>query len=155
MPIRRSEGGRGEGGKVSRPTRDEILPPPDCSSCGEGIPKLECQKSERPCGHHCNHSWSDDECCWCGAEFGEVRGGMSTERTLHTHLVEEIKRRLAKRGTHHTLLRAALEVVDLHHPCELRPGGVLILRCNECLLLHPCPTLHALAKAFPPEEKKP
>jgi hypothetical protein len=43
----------------------------DCTSCAEGMPLNECPKSERPCGHHCNHSWSHDKCCWCGAEFGE------------------------------------------------------------------------------------
>lgn len=42
----------------------------DCSSCGEEVPTVnECQKSKRPCGHHCNHSWSQDECCWCGKTF--------------------------------------------------------------------------------------
>ena len=45
----------------------------ECGSCGddETCPPNECPKSERPCGHHCNHSWSHDGCCWCGAEFGE------------------------------------------------------------------------------------
>ncbi len=41
----------------------------DCASCGE-TPKGECPKSKRPCGHHCNHSWSHDACDWCGATFG-------------------------------------------------------------------------------------
>ena len=46
---------------------------PVCSSCGmEGAEENECQKSKRGCGHHCNCSWTQDECCWCGAEFGEV-----------------------------------------------------------------------------------
>ena len=43
-----------------------------CTSCLEGQPKNECPNSERPCGHHCNHSWEQDQCCWCGKEFGEV-----------------------------------------------------------------------------------
>lgn len=43
----------------------------DCSSCAEGMPKQECPKSERPCGHHCNHSWTQDICDWCGREFGD------------------------------------------------------------------------------------
>jgi len=44
----------------------------DCSSCGEnGEPLNECPQSRRPCGHHCNHSWSYDECCWCGKTWGE------------------------------------------------------------------------------------
>ena len=42
-----------------------------CSSGAEGIPKHECTNSNRACGHHCNHSWEQDKCCWCGAEFGE------------------------------------------------------------------------------------
>jgi hypothetical protein len=44
----------------------------ECISCGEESPKDECPKSQRPCGHHCNHSWSHDECCWCGQEWGEM-----------------------------------------------------------------------------------
>lgn len=45
----------------------------DCSSCGEDSCKPnECPKSRRPCGHHCNCSWSQDQCCWCGKEFGEA-----------------------------------------------------------------------------------
>lgn len=43
----------------------------DCTSCAEGAPRGECPQSERPCGHHCNHSWSHDSCCWCGTAFGE------------------------------------------------------------------------------------
>ena len=34
-------------------------------------PPNECPNSQRPCGHHCNHSWSHDSCCWCGKEFSE------------------------------------------------------------------------------------
>lgn len=45
---------------------------PECVSCGEGLPRGECPESKRPCGHHCNHSWSHDGCDWCGAMFGEV-----------------------------------------------------------------------------------
>jgi hypothetical protein len=43
----------------------------ECLSCGEGLRKNDCPKSKRPCGHHCNHSWSHDACCWCGTNFGE------------------------------------------------------------------------------------
>lgn len=42
-----------------------------CSACCEDSPEDECSESHRPCGHHCNHSWSHDECCWCGKEWGE------------------------------------------------------------------------------------
>lgn len=31
-----------------------------------------CPKSKRPCGHHCNHSWTHDECCWCNRKFDEA-----------------------------------------------------------------------------------
>lgn len=44
---------------------------PECVSCGEGMPLHECPNSERPCGHHCNHSWTDDICDWCGGTFEE------------------------------------------------------------------------------------
>ena len=43
-----------------------------CLTCAEGVPDPDrCPMSPRPCGHHCNHSWTQDECCWCGREFGE------------------------------------------------------------------------------------
>ena len=41
-----------------------------CGSCGE-LPENECSESERSCGHHCNHIWIHDECCWCGQTFGD------------------------------------------------------------------------------------
>jgi len=53
-------------------TQDEgrVSSPDDCLSCGEN-PDEKCPKSERPCGHHCNHSWTHDECDWCGTSWGE------------------------------------------------------------------------------------
>lgn len=48
----------------------------DCSSCGEGLPKNDCSKSKRPCGHCCNHSWSHDKCCWCGREYVDEVAGL-------------------------------------------------------------------------------
>lgn len=39
-----------------------------CISCGEHEAPNECPKSKRPCGHHCNHSWEQDVCDWCGVE---------------------------------------------------------------------------------------
>jgi len=38
----------------------------ECISCDEGDPANECAESEGDCGHHCNHIWTHDECCWCG-----------------------------------------------------------------------------------------
>jgi hypothetical protein len=52
----------------------------ECASCGEGTPRNECPGSKRPCGHHCNHSWEDSLCHWCGREFGE--GGEATRACL-------------------------------------------------------------------------
>ena len=46
---------------------------PVCDTCGDpDFPEGECEFSHRFCGHHCNHSWSHDRCCWCGEEFGET-----------------------------------------------------------------------------------
>lgn len=56
----------------------------ECASCEEDVPDAprgECPNSKRDCGHHCNCSWTQDACCWCGIEFlgddetqqGEVR----------------------------------------------------------------------------------
>lgn len=52
-----------------RATVDEAVG--ECISCGEDMPRAECPKGQRPCGHHCNHSWTHDACHWCGHEFGE------------------------------------------------------------------------------------
>ena len=44
----------------------------DCASCGE-VPGNDCPEGKRPCGHHCNCSWTQDVCCWCGETFGEQK----------------------------------------------------------------------------------
>jgi hypothetical protein len=43
----------------------------DCLTCSEGMAEGECPKSKRTCGHHCNCSWIQDCCHWCGIEIGE------------------------------------------------------------------------------------
>jgi hypothetical protein len=43
----------------------------DCEGCGNGMPADECRLSPRFCGHHCDCSWDQDHCCFCGEEFGE------------------------------------------------------------------------------------
>lgn len=42
----------------------------ECATCGEieGV-EGECPESQRPCGHHCNHIWTHDACCWCKVEL--------------------------------------------------------------------------------------
>lgn len=49
---------------------------PTCFTCGEGVGQRdECPGSKRECGHHCNHIWDQDACCWCTAhinEFGDL-----------------------------------------------------------------------------------
>lgn len=44
----------------------------DCLSCGEGMPRDECPHSKLTCGHHCNHSWTHNTCCWCGKDFNST-----------------------------------------------------------------------------------
>lgn len=39
-----------------------------CIACEEEDPKHLCPQSKRECGHHCNHWWTHDECCWCSEE---------------------------------------------------------------------------------------
>jgi hypothetical protein len=52
-------------------TREEVFVV-GCASCGEDGPELdECPRSQRPCGHHCNHSWEHGECDWCETTFEE------------------------------------------------------------------------------------
>jgi len=47
----------------------------ECGTCGEGdFPQGECPESKRPCGHHCNHVWTHDQCDWCGKHF-DAEGG--------------------------------------------------------------------------------
>lgn len=43
----------------------------ECLSCLNDLPPDECLESMLVCGHHCNHTWTHDECCWCGASFGD------------------------------------------------------------------------------------
>lgn len=43
----------------------------DCIACGEECARNECQNSMTKCGHHCNHSWTHDSCCWCLVSWGE------------------------------------------------------------------------------------
>lgn len=45
------------------------MPDNECSSCGESDLLNECPNSEKDCGHHCNHSWSHEACCWCGKSW--------------------------------------------------------------------------------------
>jgi hypothetical protein len=49
----------------------------ECFTCGEGDehPMDECPMAQRPCGHHCNHSWDQDCCHWCGGEVIEGEDG--------------------------------------------------------------------------------
>jgi hypothetical protein len=50
-----------------------------CISCEEDpdpddpidYDNYKCPKSKRPCGHHCNHPWNLEECCWC--QFDPMR----------------------------------------------------------------------------------
>ena len=58
------------------------MPDHDCDSCGEQLPRWECPAARRPCGHHCNHIWTHDECCWCGTEFGESSDPRTGEPTI-------------------------------------------------------------------------
>jgi hypothetical protein len=51
----------------------ETTPGDECLSCPVVAEARECAESKRPCGHHCNCSWTQDECCWCGEKFGEVK----------------------------------------------------------------------------------
>lgn len=45
---------------------------PECADCnGAADEDSDCPAGARSCGHHCNHSWSHDCCCWCGIEWGE------------------------------------------------------------------------------------
>lgn len=40
-----------------------------CIACAGQPDDEPCTKSKRSCGHHCNHTWEDKPCCWCGAAF--------------------------------------------------------------------------------------
>jgi hypothetical protein len=59
----------------------------DCFSCEEDCDpnnpidydNYKCSKSKRECGHHCNHVWTHEECCWCGMEFGETEDSPEVE----------------------------------------------------------------------------
>lgn len=44
----------------------------ECLTCGGygDDPDADCLDSKSACGHHCNCSWTQDSCCWCGVRFG-------------------------------------------------------------------------------------
>jgi hypothetical protein len=44
----------------------------------------DCPASRREDGEHCAHSWSHDECCWCGTMWGE--GGAQTQHVTKAHM---------------------------------------------------------------------
>lgn len=55
-----------------------------CTEPGSGE-KDECPQGRRPCGHHCNCSWTQDACCWCGLQFlgdGETAPGPTMDELL-------------------------------------------------------------------------
>jgi hypothetical protein len=56
--------------------------PENCDTCAErprtalgilqepeAMPLGECPLSKRRCGHHCNCTWTQDACCWCGFQL--------------------------------------------------------------------------------------
>lgn len=45
----------------------------DCITCEALLnePIDRCPKSRKKCGHHCDHAWTHDQCCWCRAVFGD------------------------------------------------------------------------------------
>ena len=55
----------------------------DCISCDEDLPYNDCLKSKRSCSHHCNHSWTHDECCWCNTTFGENYEKENSKKMAH------------------------------------------------------------------------
>lgn len=56
---------------IKKVSEQECANPEDCLECGDSIEKDPCPKSKKPCGHHCNHSWTHDVCCYCGKLWGE------------------------------------------------------------------------------------
>lgn len=54
----------------------------DCIDCDDGEAE-KCPKSEKQCGHHCNHTWSHDVCCWCKKEWGEENTAVDARRVKH------------------------------------------------------------------------
>lgn len=54
----------------TRPAERELVTAllTECLSCTEGTEEAVCPDSRRPCGHHCNHTWTHDVCDWCGQE---------------------------------------------------------------------------------------
>ena len=58
-----------------------------CVSCEEDpdpndpmdYDNYKCPNSKRPCGHHCNHIWTHEECDWCGMTFGPIEDNSEIE----------------------------------------------------------------------------
>lgn len=45
-----------------------------CDTCPDT--SHDCPSSQRSCGHHCNHSWSHDRCCWWTGARGVEGSGL-------------------------------------------------------------------------------
>lgn len=46
----------------------------ECYTCEDGsYAEGEChaESNPHPCKHHCNCSWTHDQCCYCNVKFGE------------------------------------------------------------------------------------
>lgn len=60
----------------------DAIEPDECGSCTPGVDDVSdtpaCPESKRPCGHHCNHVWTHDECHWCGETWSGDLDEIST-----------------------------------------------------------------------------
>lgn len=103
-----------------------------CDSCCFGrIDGDNCPSSQRECGHHCNHSWSHDLCCWCGAKFGEV--GAEVEGEVPSLWYLDAKARADRYADALTFIRKAASTWHGDDAAKGRALDVIARRAMEAL----------------------
>jgi hypothetical protein len=93
---------------------------PHCFSCTEGNPEGECPNSNLSCGHHCDCSWTQDICHYCGKEFGEE--GEVTDSTEHS---EDDRFQLDEQDEGWYVIDGLAKKRVNNHPITFRPIAVV------------------------------
>lgn len=92
-----------------------------CETCRQAeAHRHPCERSRRMCGHHCNHSWTHDACCWCGEEWSDDEYDDDDEREANmTDESEDTKRVTPPMVANQELVRHAERLLE-----EVRSGAI-------------------------------
>jgi hypothetical protein len=75
-------------------TDDVMTATSQCVTCTDPTTGVEgeCPRSERRCGHHCNHVWNQDVCHWCQAEVDDAGTIIPNYAMLAADLAVDVER---------------------------------------------------------------